>query len=338
MKRYKKEIIAEFLLAATFIVALSILLIKEEFFEWWFDYTRAHDDWELDELFAIYTATVTVISILCFRYIRILRKVFAELEDAHKTLQQEQSRRIRQEKLSALGSMASGITHEVNNALQPTVGLGNFILKGLQDSGNHKHAEYMNTIMQSTAHAKKIIDQILEYAREEKHRENYKIQDAKELLNNSLEFSKKIVPAEVTINHIFSDDFINRSPRVFADKTKISQVFINLLKNAGESMNNNGVIDVVIDSTTCPESSVKGIKISITDRGMGMDKNTLARIFDPFFTTKDISEGTGLGLAAVQNIIDKHFGMIQVTSEVGQGTTFTIYLPEYKQRQENTNA
>ncbi|MDY0029353.1 MAG: hypothetical protein RBR86_05345 [Pseudobdellovibrionaceae bacterium] len=67
MKQYKKEIIVELCFAAAFIVALSIMLIKEEFFEWWFAYTRAHDDWELDELFTVYTATVTVISILCLR-------------------------------------------------------------------------------------------------------------------------------------------------------------------------------------------------------------------------------------------------------------------------------
>jgi CheY-like chemotaxis protein len=136
---------------------------------------------------------------------------------------------------------------------------------------------------------------------------------------------------EITIHSKFQKDIWT----VEVDQRQIEQVFLNLFVNAWQAMSKGGELYLQTENVDIDENYLKPykvkpgryVKISVTDTGMGMDGVTQQKIFDPFFTTKDMGRGTGLGLASAYGIIKNHDGFINVYSEVGQGTTFNIYLP-----------
>ena len=136
---------------------------------------------------------------------------------------------------------------------------------------------------------------------------------------------------EITLHKRCQEDIWN----VEVDQGQIEQVLINLYLNAWHAMPDGGDLyihtqNVVLSDAHCKPFEVKGghyVKLSVTDSGIGMDKDTIGRIFEPFFTTKEIGKGTGLGLASAYGIIKNHNGIIRVYSEQGHGTTFVIYLP-----------
>lgn len=112
-----------------------------------------------------------------------------------------------------------------------------------------------------------------------------------------------------------------QAPVILSDPSQLEQVFINIIDNAIDAMGKDG--SIVIET----QAQGEGVRISFTDTGPGMDEETLRRIFDPFFTTKKVGEGTGLGLAICFTILEKLGGRIDVRSEPGHGTSFTVTLP-----------
>jgi CheY-like chemotaxis protein len=136
---------------------------------------------------------------------------------------------------------------------------------------------------------------------------------------------------EIKIHRHFQADIWSTD----VDQAQLEQVLLNLYVNALQAMPRGGELDLRTENVVLEERDIKGIdvppgryvKLSVIDTGVGMDAKTQERIFDPFFTTKELGRGTGLGLASAYGIIKNHGGMIQVSSEQGQGTTFTIYLP-----------
>jgi CheY-like chemotaxis protein len=134
-------------------------------------------------------------------------------------------------------------------------------------------------------------------------------------------------------------------PYISADKTKIHQVLLNLCINARDAMPNGGVLTIsakTISENRLPNKYSKGnyqryIALSVADSGIGMDQYTIRQIFDPFFTTKSVDKGTGLGLSVVYGIAELHNGYIDVQSEVGKGSTFTLYLPLIENDEENVS-
>jgi two-component system NtrC family sensor kinase len=112
-------------------------------------------------------------------------------------------------------------------------------------------------------------------------------------------------------------------PEITSDSSQLQQVFLNIINNAIDAIGKNGEIHIKTSFLT----KRKEIKIEINDNGPGIPKEDITKIFDPFYTTKEVGKGTGLGLSIVYSIIEKLGGRIMVASEVGQGTTFTIYLP-----------
>src|SRR5438874_9150995 len=125
-------------------------------------------------------------------------------------------------------------------------------------------------------------------------------------------------------------------PPIYADPGMLEQVLVNLLVNARDAMPKGGTLTLHTFTGDIDDAYVqrqpearKGyfVGLSVSDTGHGMEQATLARIFEPFFTTKEIGKGTGLGLATVYGIVKQHQGWIEVESQVGQGTTFKIYIP-----------
>ena len=218
------------------------------------------------------------------------------------------------EKMSALGRMAAGIAHEINN---PMAGIllysTNMIKKVPKDSPLR---EGLEIIIHETIRCKTIIQELLEFSRER--------QPQKTLtnINGILERSLKILENEFRLHHItIETHFASEIPNIFIDANQMEQVFVNILFNAIEAIKEKGVITV--ETTLDPEKEYA--KIQISDTGGGIPAEHSDRIFEPFFSSK--AKGTGLGLAVSYGIIRNHKGDIKVSSKPGKGARFTIQIP-----------
>jgi two-component system NtrC family sensor kinase len=244
-------------------------------------------------------------------------------------------------KMAALGKMAAGIAHEVNNPLaviKEKVGWVKDLLveEDIAKSVNFKEfQDAMTKIESHVERAKKVIHRLLGFARrmepvEEKVDINKILSETIGFLENDARFKN----IEIKTN------FSEKLPETISDSSQIQQVFLNILNNAVDAIGKDGEIQI---GTNCVlKDKAKGytpfefqqeglrdqeIVVCISDNGPGIPNEMLQRIFDPFFTTKEVGRGTGLGLSISYSIVEKLGGRIMVASEVGKGATFTIYFP-----------
>jgi len=232
------------------------------------------------------------------------------------------------QKMEAIGTLAGGIAHDFNNLLMGFQ--GNLSLMLMEMSPDNPYFEFLTNMEDYVKRGSDLTRQILGFARGGK----YEVKPTN--LNDLLEKSSQMfgrTKKEIMIHKRFQE---NPWP-VEVDRGQIEQVLLNLFVNAWQAMPSGGDIYLSTENVTLkkedwdkPYALQQGqyVKISVGDSGVGMDKATLERIFEPFFTTKEVSRGTGLGLASAYGIIKNHSGMIDVTSQKGDGTTFTIYLPK----------
>ena len=142
--------------------------------------------------------------------------------------------------------------------------------------------------------------------------------DLRRTIEDNLEiFQERLSHSRISVETSFAD----ACPFVHADADQMSQVLINLVMNAIHAMPEGGVLKLAL----APDRGM--VRFTVADSGHGMSRDVIAKVFDPFFTTKEFGKGTGLGLTVVKGIIEEHSGTIEVESEPGQGTTFTICLP-----------
>lgn len=230
------------------------------------------------------------------------------------------------ERLKSLGTLAGGIAHDFNNLLMGIQGRSSLIAMDLEDS--HPAFEHLHAIDECIYSASHLTKQLLGFARGGKY--EVKPVNLNELIVNSARIFGR-TKKEVTIETQFHDTTIV----VDADPRQIDQVLLNLYVNAWQAMPEGGTLrletrKVTLDTKDAAHHQVEPgryARLSVTDTGVGMDQKTLQRIYDPFFSTKDKSQGAGLGLASAYGIIKNHAGIIHAQSELGHGTTFTIYLP-----------
>lgn len=261
------------------------------------------------------------------------RKVLDYAKNLHDA-NQELEKRQNFDKLAALGELSGGIAHEINNALQPIVGLSDIILRRLQKMDEPKLVEYMTVIQSSGDHATKIVSNILAFARNQKN--DFEVYSVFEIAKEAINFANHLLPSSVTL-HVSGLEKLEEVGEKFlkCDKTGLSQVITNLLKNASDAMADHGelwlsvnVEPVDVDVVTHHElMGSEFVVVRIIDSGSGMPQELLDKIFDPFFTTKEEGKGTGLGLSMSYGIIKSHGGTILVESEFGQGTEFIVILP-----------
>jgi len=228
------------------------------------------------------------------------------------------------QKMEAVGTLAGGIAHDFNNLLMSIQGRVSLMLMRT----DHPHFEYLKEledIVQGGAHLTK---QLLGFARHGKY--EVTPTDLNELIDKGSGMFGR-TQKEIRIHRKLREGIWTTE----VDAGQIEQAMLNLYVNAWQAMPEGGDLylqteNVILDENHAQPFNVKSgryVKISVTDTGVGMDKVTQQRIFEPFFTTKEIGRGTGLGLASTYGIIKNHGGIINVYSEIGHGTTFTIYLP-----------
>jgi PAS domain S-box-containing protein len=257
--------------------------------------------------------------------LNVARDVTARIE-AEKEKRHLETQLIHSQKMEAIGTLAGGIAHDFNNLL---MGIQGYVsLMRLQTKPNDPNDEYLQGIENAVMNAANLTNQLLGFARKGK----YTLRQTS--LNRIVENSTKMFTRtrKEIITHIKLQKNIWA---VKVDQGQIEQVLINLLLNAWHAMPDGGDIyiqteNVYLGEDYCKPFEVSAgnyVKASVTDTGVGISKDIIARIFEPFFTTKDVGKGTGLGLASAYGIIKNHNGIISVYSEVGNGTTFNIYLP-----------
>lgn len=240
-----------------------------------------------------------------------------------KTLQRQF---FRSQRLDSLGTLAGGIAHDLNNVLSPILLSFEVLGKRLEDEQAKK---LLKTARDSALRGKHIVSQVLTFARGiEGERGTIQL---RHLLDEIVNIAKETFPKSIDLETVFPKDLWT----VSADATQMHQVFMNLVVNARDAMAHGGQLtlsakNVKLDEYFC-RTQIKAhpglyVVISITDTGTGIPSTIMERIFDPFFTTKEVGKGTGLGLSTVHAIVNSHDGFVDVTSTVGKGTTFNVYL------------
>jgi two-component system NtrC family sensor kinase len=231
------------------------------------------------------------------------------------TLQATQDQLVQSEKLASLGQLAAGVAHELNNPLGTVLLYSDILLK--ECDGDDRRRADLQMIVSEAQRCKSIVAALLNFARQ--NQVVAQLTDLNALIQDVIQVERKRdVYARVTV----VADLDPTLPKIQADPAQLRQVFINLMTNAVEAMPQGGRLIL------CTRSGPAGlVTAEIEDTGVGIPAENLGRLFTPFFTTKPVGKGTGLGLAIVYGIIKMHRGQINVRSQVGQGTTFTLTLP-----------
>ena len=230
------------------------------------------------------------------------------------------------QRLEAIGTLAGGIAHDFNNLMMGMLGNVSLILSDIETT--HQHYQKLKKIEKLIQNASKLTNQLLGYARKGTY--EVKPVSVNQIVAESAETFGR-TKKEITIHRELAEDLF----AVNADEAQLQQVLLNLYINAADAMPGGGDLFLKTINVTHREMKDKSyapkpgdyVLIKVTDHGTGMDAKTAERIFDPFFTTKEMGRGTGLGLASAYGIIKGHGGYIDVDTEKGRGTTFSIYLP-----------
>jgi signal transduction histidine kinase/NAD-dependent dihydropyrimidine dehydrogenase PreA subunit len=250
-----------------------------------------------------------------------LERSHRELQLSHQQLEQAQAQLIRTEKLAALGQLAAGVAHEINNPLGTITIYAHLLLKGMD--ADDPRREDIELIISEASRTKDIVQGLLSFARETKLRPGPT--NINEILEDVLGL---IVNQSLFHNIRIRRSFFENLSTIFADATQLKQVFLNIMLNAAQAMEGKGTLTI---STT---QERKKIKIKIQDTGPGIPPEVMDKLFSPFFTTKE--KGTGLGLAISYGIIERHSGKIDIETRLGKGSTFIVTLPISTSEDERT--
>ncbi|MHB1215750.1 MAG: sensor histidine kinase [Thiobacillus sp.] len=263
---------------------------------------------------------------------REIISIIAAFNHMLKELDLRQKSLMRSERLASLGTMLSGVAHELNNPLSNISTSCQILQEEVGESDAATQKMYLEQIDQQTERARHIVKALLDFSREKAFRKELVL--LRPLVQQTIGFVRGEVSAKSVVQLS-----IPEALSVPADAQRLQQVFVNLIRNAMEGLGPEGQIRIAAQAMRVsepPEGTALGagceaegavVEISVTDNGPGIAPEILPRIFDPFFTTKEVGHGMGLGLFVVYEIVDEHGGCIAVQSAPGQGTTFRIRLP-----------
>jgi len=235
---------------------------------------------------------------------------------------------IQAQKMESVGQLAGGVAHDFNNLLQVMNGYAEILVA--KYGSEHEIGRYVEKILEAGNKASRLVQQLLAFSRRQLMRPE--ALNLNEVIEADLKMLHRVIGEHIDIRFVGG----HKLGTVYADRTMMEQVLINLCVNARDAMPEGGEIvieteNVFIDERYCehhPWARIgRYVLISVTDSGCGMSPEVMEHIFEPFFTTKETGKGTGLGLSTTYGIVKQHEGMIHVYSEEGKGTTFKIYLP-----------
>jgi len=256
-----------------------------------------------------------------------LRQMKADLEEWGRTLEEKvkqrseelgamQARVAQSERLASLGMLSAGVAHEINNPLSAILALTALTLEEVKEDDPNR--ENLQEVVKQTQRCRDIVKGLLEFSRHSKF--NPELADLNTILQDTLSLvTKQAQFLNITVVVNYDPEL----PPVMADKSELQQVFMNILMNAVQAMQERGTITITTGHSTRDNS----VEVLISDTGCGVPPDKINQVFDPFFTTKESGQGTGLGLSIAYGIITSHRGSISVESKVGKGSTFKIRLP-----------
>ncbi len=247
-------------------------------------------------------------------------------------VRQERSRleeRLRQaQKMEAVGRLAGGIAHDLNNMLTPIIGYADIAAR--RECSPEQLHRYFERIRDVAEHAQELTGQLLAFGRKQVLR--MKVLDLNAVIRRSETMIRPLIREDIQISVTLGDDLES----VRADETQLQQILINLVLNARDALPRGGAIGIRTSKVVLKtdralrHSEIQAgpyVMLAVSDTGDGMDSETARQVFEPFFTTKDKWAGTGLGLSTVYGIVKQHGGHIDVVSELKKGSTFEVYLP-----------
>jgi signal transduction histidine kinase/DNA-binding response OmpR family regulator len=236
------------------------------------------------------------------------------VEERTAELRATQEQLVQAEKLASIGQLAAGVAHEINNPIGVILGFAQLMLKRTpEDNAMHKP---LATIEREGLRCKGIVQDLLDFAAQRQP------VLSRVDINAVIEAASDLMPHHVNSEKVeVVKGYAPDLPRVLGDENQLQQVFLNIMLNAYQAMPDGGKLRI---ASRVADGEVYAVFV---DTGMGISQENLKRIFDPFFTTKEVGEGTGLGLSISYGIIEQHGGTIEVESEVGVGSTFTVRLP-----------
>jgi two-component system NtrC family sensor kinase len=231
-------------------------------------------------------------------------------------LEARQEQIIRSRKIASLGTLVSGVAHELNNPINNIILTIDSLVGGRKISDERRGA-LMQDILEQAVRASGVVKNLLDFSRSEAST----VQDIE--LPQLLQDTLKIAGNQIALNKISLHQYIApKLAKVRGNRQELQQVLLNLIINAVQAMPSGGDLTIKAD-----QDGDKWINITVQDTGVGISEEHLPHIFDPFFTTKEVGQGTGLGLAVSYGIINKHGGRITVDSRQGQGCQFTVVIP-----------
>jgi len=232
-------------------------------------------------------------------------------------IEAKQDQLIQSHKVAAIGLLTSGVAHELNNPINNINITAEYILENFEELNNEEKKRLLNDIMQQGERASSTVKELLHFTRAKA--DAFEELEITTVVNDTL----KILQNQLNLNRIsVHKEYPDAIPLVNGNRNNLQQVFLNLFTNAIQAMPAGGSLRIVVSDT-----HVGLLKVDVIDTGIGIKPEHLQRIFDPYFTTKNVTEGTGLGLSVCFGIIKKHGGRILVSSEIGKGSTFSVFLP-----------
>ena len=288
--------------------------------------------------------TIELRAVIATGYEQNWEKVYASVIDITEQTQlkhekKQYEKQIQQtQKLEAIGSLAGGIAHDFNNILSPIMGRAELML--IEAGNNVLMQEHCNRILDASKRARDLVRQILTFSRDVK--QEIRPVSMEKVMGEVVQLIRPIMPATIEL----AQEIPVNLPLVMADTTQLHQVIMNLITNGFHAMEKiKGTLqlelkEVFLGVDDCFNEALspgRYLCLAVADTGHGMNKTTIDKIFDPYFTTKARNKGTGLGLSVVHGILRGYGGGIRVTSEVGKGTTFFVYLPVVEMKKSSSS-
>lgn len=300
------------------IMAVILLLMwipasEYEAFEWLHSFTRAHETWELDEVILLVLLLPLPLAWYAVRRAREATRLSQRALESERDLSHAR-------KIDSLGTLAGGLAHELNNQLQPLVGLSELLeAETPQEDPRRRQVEL---IYAASLKARESVDRVLRFARREAA--GFVVHDTSEAMRSMVELMRLSCPTTVQMTVSLADDL----PPLGMAWADVESIAMNLFSNAVAAMDGSpGQLDIRLHPPSGPNPNGHAAVLMVSDTGPGISEAQQQRIFDPYFTTKPLGAGTGLGLWQVQTLLHAAGGRIEVQSELGRGTEMRVWLP-----------